>query len=97
MNNLTGVAEVIFNQIGGIMFLLCTGCKQLVGEEYSLTMKLVENKSGASTLMIVLDPSDTYTMHFMDDNGGCVVEHKDVYCDQLQQVFESVTGLYTHF
>ena len=77
----------------------------------TLSMKLPRNKSKANRLVVKLNPDDTYTMRFyrytaprlnhktytwspekVTDIRIC--EH--VYCESLQPLFTSVTGLYTH-
>lgn len=70
-----------------------------------LRMDLTTNKSGANRLKITLKDDDTYTMYFyrqtIKTKGGidCVVSKEQkfegVYCDQLQEIFTNVTGLYT--
>lgn len=64
--------------------------------------------SGINKVCIVLDASDTYTMtfkkvkksfvragKFYDGSTVIVKEIKDVYCDQLQDLFENNTNLLT--
>lgn len=92
------IAKTILYQIGGNKFIVMTGSKNfLYGDNY-LLMTLSQNKSGANRLKITLDPSDTYTMQFLKYRPfetEIVKEFSDVYCDQLQDIFEKVTGLYT--
>jgi len=58
------VAKEILAQLGGRKFLLMTGCKDLVGDEKSLRMRLARNKSRANYLEITLGGDDLYTMRF---------------------------------
>lgn len=58
------VAKEILTQLGGKKFLLMTGCKDLLGDEKSLRMRLVKNKSQANYLEITLGGDDLYTMRF---------------------------------
>jgi hypothetical protein len=91
-------AKTILRQLGGNRFLAMTGTKNLTGSETALSMKLARNKSGATHLRVTLDPSDTYTMEFIRVHGvKCSTVRVDsgVYCDQLQDVFTSTTGMYT--
>lgn len=107
------VYEIIFQQLGGNRFAAMTGSKRFVGDGNTLEMQLAKNKSKANRLAITLDEGkDLYTMRFYKYTPGrfnrttCeftedkVVEvelFEDVFCDQLQEIFTEVTGLYTHF
>ena len=105
------VAETILTQLGGNRFIVMTGAKNLMADGNSLRMTLARNASKANRLTITLDPSDTYTMRFfkytpgklnaktgawVDDKVVEVAEFSGVYCDQLQELFTQVTGMYTH-
>lgn len=107
MNN---VAETILNQLGGGKFIVMTGSKKFMSEENKLHMNLSKNMSKANRLTITLDPNDTYTMRFFKLTGGTLnkktfeyseIKEKDievisgVYNDQLQNIFTSITGMYT--
>lgn len=98
----------ILLQLGGRYFVSCTGVKDLRAYENSLEMSLPKNKSKANRLMISLNARDTYTMCFYrfspvrynaknnsltggDSKPVCV--ELDVHCEQLQDIFEQVTGL----
>lgn len=76
-----------------------TGVKNLAGSDNSLSMKLRTNKSKANYLTITLLPSDTYKMEFVNVNRNLdrkeIKVYEDVYCDQLQELFTEVTGMYT--
>lgn len=106
------VAEIILNQLGGNRFVAMTGSKNFVSDGNTLRMSLYKNASKANRLWITLDPDDTYTMRFfrytaprvnsktMRFYPEKVTEVKTihtVYCDQLQDLFTEVTGLYTRF
>lgn len=104
------VANTILQQLGGKRFLVMTGSKNLVGNDYSLSMQLVRNKSKANKLKITLTPMDDYTVEFIRQTNGHFTKNyswidskyeiikkiSGVYFDQLQEIFEDVTGLYTH-
>ena len=77
---------------------------------HTLNMKLARNGSKANHLKITLNAMDTYDMEFIKvslpkvnpktgefKEGKVVTVQKftDVYCDQLQEMFTRVTGLYT--
>lgn len=104
------VAEEILHQLGGSRFIVMTGAKEFVADDYSLRMRLPKNMSKANVLTIKLEADDTYTMIFRRVTNGRLnkktynwIEGKDevireihtVYCDTLQSFFTEVTGLYT--
>ena len=101
------VHQTILEQLGGRRFIAMTGSKNFTysaKEPNYLQMRLIRNKSKAQFLKITLNVFDTYTMTFSKVVGDkfserlvTVKEIENVYCDQLQEVFTSVTGLYTHF
>mgnify|MGYP003640613120 FL=1 len=93
-------ATNILNQLGGNRFVAMTGSKNFIAGDNSLTMKLARNSSGANYLKISLNSMDTYEVEFISIRGGSLkVKHKfqDVYNDQLINIFETTTGLYTKF
>lgn len=103
------VADIILQQLGGGRFIAMTGSKNFISDGNTLRMSLAKNSSEANRLWITLDGDDTYTMRFFRytpsrfDTKTCtfteeVTEIKKisgVYCDQLQDIFTSTTGLYT--
>ena len=96
------VATEILNQLGGRRFIAMTGAKNLIGDKNSLSMHLPRNKSGAKYLKIELTQADDYTLTFQTQKTVAgqmtfpVVETcEGVYCNNLKQVFTSITGLYT--
>lgn len=109
MTNLQ-VAETILAQLGGRRFIVMTGAKNFLGDTYSLTMTLPHNASRANKLKITLSPMDDYTMEFtrqtaghftrsykwIEDKVEMIGKFEGIYCDQLQDIFTRVTGLYTH-
>ncbi len=103
-------AQTILQQLGVNKFVVMTGSKNFLYAERSetvnnewLRMDLTRNKAGVNRLKITLDANDTYTMHFYKQvikNYVDVVITKEqtfegIYCDQLQEIFTQVTGLYT--
>jgi hypothetical protein len=93
------VAETILRQIGGGNRLRAMiGASGFIGSDTSLSFKWkAKAKNGANALRIVLDPSDTYTMHFYKLRAGKATELEkfdDIYSDMLREVFEDCTGLY---
>ncbi len=107
------VADIILQQLGGNRFAAMTGSKMFIADGNSLKMNLAKNASKANRLTVTLDEAtDTYKMRFYRYTAGRlnkktfawtpdkvteVAEYSDVYCDQLQELFTEVTGLYTHF
>lgn len=105
------IAETILQQLGGNRFIAMTGAKNFVGDDYSLSMTLPRNASRANRLKITLTPMDDYTMEFTRQTVGHLTKNykwiegktetvktfDGIYCDQLQELFTSVTGMYTHF
>lgn len=96
------VSNEILNQLGGRRFLVMTGAKNLIGDKNYLSMHLPTNKAKAKYLKIELTSADDYTMTFQTKKTVAgkltfpVVEVcEGVYCDNLQEVFTSITGLYT--
>lgn len=92
------IAQTILNQLGGNMFLMMTGSKNLLALESGLRMNLTRNKAGAKFLYIELDSMDTYTMTFKKmrkDVVSDVAKYEGLYFDQLRPIFEEVTHLYT--
>ena len=106
------VADIILQQLGGNRFAVMTGSKNFISDGNTLRMSLARNASKANRLYITLDFDDTYTMRFFRytaprwNNKKCwyddekiteIKTYTGVYCDQLQELFTEVTGLYTHF
>ena len=99
------IADTILQQLGGNRFVVMTGAKNLAPDgDRSLIFQLPRRmaKDGINVVRITLDPSDTYTMEFVkmaDARGGyrMTTVHKvsGVYANQLQDIFESRTGLAT--
>lgn len=103
------IAHTILDQLGGREFLACTGSKNLVGDNKSLTMRLVQNKSKANQLKITLSEDDLYRVEFFKQTPGkinletgeyrepackTIRLYEGVYFDMLQDIFEETTGLY---
>lgn len=101
------IAQTILNQLGGRRFILMTGVKNRLATESGLRMDLPRNSSGANRFEVTYDQGmDMYNLHFYrirmnrktwDCTVKTVVEFTGIYCDQLQEIFTEVTGLYTHF
>ena len=102
-NTAKQTAAIIMQQLGGNRFIAMTGSKNFVyGTKYNnndyLQIELTRNKIQAKFLRIELNANDTYTMEFIKLRKfevSTVAKHEDVYCDMLQDIFTSETGLYT--
>ena len=99
----TTVAQTILQQLGGSRFLLMTGSAVAEMKSFHVNLDLQKNKSKANRLKISYVVSkDCYCMEFLltDDIGRIeyvesVERFEDVYFDQLQDIFEDVTGFFT--
>ena len=100
----TQPAQIILQQLGGRVFIAMTGSRNFFHSDNgnTLTMHLARNKAQAKFLKITLEANDTYTVRFSKLTGKkfaqvdtVVKEYKGVYCDMLQDIFTTVTGLYT--
>jgi hypothetical protein len=98
------VAAEILSQLGGSKFIAMTGANSLCSGKDTLTFRIPNAKNGIKSVVITLDPSDTYTVKFYKPGyfrkgewvaEKWVAEHSDVYCDQLREIFETETGLLT--
>lgn len=96
------IAATILEQLGGRRFLVITGSKQPVAIENGLSLRLAKNKTNANILTIKLTPADLYDVEFkylaVGKNGvtdKTIEKSEGIYAEQLQDIFERVTGLYT--
>lgn len=99
------VTKIILEQMGGGKFIAMTGSKNFIDLGNGLKMNFARNKTSANRLEIILDrATDTYTMKFFRQTFSQktfevtkkdIALHEGVYCDMLEEMFTSVTGLYT--
>lgn len=94
------IASTILAQLGGARFRAMTGARDFLAIERGLQFRLPSNfaRDGINTVRITLDPSDTYTVRFLEVRGTDVTEHHEtsgVYCDGLEDLFTRRTGLDT--
>lgn len=98
------VATEILNQLGGNRFIAMTGAKNFAyfdedgecGLSFRLPSKFAMN--GINLVKIKLTFSDTYQVTFARVRGAMVKEvstFDNVYCDQLECLFNEQTGLAT--
>jgi hypothetical protein len=83
--------------LGAKNLLAVSGRDAIVGECPGLRMRIRGSQS-VNMIEILLHPSDTYIVHCFKVRGDVVrevSEDRDVYVDNLHQIIESRTGLYT--
>lgn len=104
------VPKTILEQLGGNKFIAMTGAKDFVGDGDTLRMSIPRNGSKANRLYITLNDNDLYDMRFFRRSGGTlskktwtftpIVEnnervYRDIYADQMCEIFERHTGMRT--
>tara|TARA_R110000737_G_scaffold48617_1_gene69102 strand:- start:1621 stop:1932 length:312 start_codon:yes stop_codon:yes gene_type:complete len=87
-------------QLGGRMFCLMTGAKNFVAlNGGGLSFKVGRNCKGVNRVSVLYDTaSDLYDVEFGRLRGSqykVLTKIDGVYCDQLQSVFTTHTGLET--
>lgn len=88
------VARTILAQLGGGRFTAMTGAREFVGGEFTLRFKVPRK----GYCLVTLTPADVYTVTFFKVVKGAVrttKEVRDVYAEDLQEIFTEATGLYT--
>lgn len=97
------IAKEILSQLGANKFLVMTGAKNLcsLNEQLGGLSFRLPKFSGVKInyVKIVLNASDLYDIEFGRVFGmkyTVISTHKDIYCDQLQELFTKETGLNTH-
>lgn len=99
------IAQTILEQIGGRRFAVMTGSKNFTDLGNGLLMSLTKNTTSANRLEIIYDEgADLYNMRFyrktfskktFKSKSKDIAKYEGVYCDMLENIFRSVTGLYT--
>lgn len=92
------IARTIYAQLGGRRFESMTGAKAFVSGGFDLTFRFPKAKAGINGIRIELTPDDLYRVSFFRMRGEkctCVVVFDGVFCDGLESLFETVTGLKT--
>ncbi len=96
------VANTILEKLGGNKFRAMTGAKSFLGGPDSLSFRIPGaggfTKNGVNHCKVTLSPDDTYVMQFSRIRGTKVQTMEPItglYFDQLQDIFESETGLRT--
>lgn len=94
--------QELIKQLGGNRFIAMTGAKNFIGHENGISFKIMRNPMKVTHVAIDLDPSDTYTLEFLNIKTRPKLEKSIistrymVYGDQLQEIFTRETGLDTH-
>lgn len=94
------VGQTILEQLGGKRFAVMTGSKNFVGGKDSLTFRVGRNPKGINVVKITLTPADMYDVEFIKARGVNVKvasESKEIFAEDLADVFFEGTGLYTSF
>ena len=96
MNN--KIASTILDQLGGKRFIFMTGVSNLTPGANGVIMQLPRNASGAKYLRITLNKRDVYKMEFYTVRGSyseTISVYSGIFSNQLDSIFESVTGLFS--
>ena len=92
-------AKTLLRQLGGNKFIMMTGAKQMSIGKNGLMMKIGRNSKSITHVAIDLDRGkDLYTMKFIRVRKGIpkvVKKYDSIYADNLNNIFEKETGLYT--
>lgn len=95
-------AKTILEQLGGNRFTKMTGAKNYLGGERSLIFRLPGGggfvKNNGNHFRVELKGDDTYTLTLSRVRGSdltMIEQQEGVYVENLQEVFTSMTGLYT--
>lgn len=92
------VANTILEQLGGRRFIMMTGAKKFIGTANSLIFRVPGRTSdGCNKVVVTLTAMDDYTIETFfirapQTHRACSTRD-GVYCDNLQAVFSSITGL----
>ena len=97
------IAATILAQLGGNRFTTMTGASSLTSGDSTLSFRLPRTltKHGIMGMRIKLMPNDTYTLTALRLVTRPItrvdeVDVRDgVYCDNLREIFEDMTGLAT--
>ena len=99
---MTKVADITLKQLGGNKFIAMTGAKNLLSRDagqslsFQLSSRLTSNKS--NYVKITLNSNDLYDVYFgkiFKYDLKDISTFTNVGCENLVQLFEQETGLYT--
>lgn len=92
------IAETIRMQLGGRQFALLTGAKNFGYSDSDLSFGIGANPNGITHVKVEYDRgNDAYNMYFYRLRKlelKIITEYHGVGAEQLQDLFESATGLY---
>ena len=107
MTTNTAVANEIMNQLGNNRFVAMTGAKRIYAwSDYALYFEAPPPTTKAKSFVITLPPMDVYKIEVfkkstikaqvMQGKPALVLvkEIDGIYCDQLKEVIENLTGFY---
>lgn len=94
------IAQTIVRQIGGGMFVAMTGATFIVPANYYGVVIRFKGCKKCQWLHVRYNSNDLYDLKFTRFNNKTgeeivVAQFSDIYWDQLQEIFEQTTGLYT--
>lgn len=91
------IAKTILEQLGGNKFCFMVGAKNIYPIKNGVVFKFMRNQSGFNYLRIKLNVMDTYDLEFLKYRVGKETkkEFKNIYCDQLEEIFKDFTKLNT--
>lgn len=94
------VPQTILAQLGGARFAMLTGATDFTGSQDALTFRLKGTaKQRIKYVRITLTPADLYDVEFMKVERRyeikTVVKHEGIYAEDLADLFERETGLFT--
>ena len=90
-------AGEMFKQLGGNKFIAMTGAKNFAVGPKGASFKIGRNSKNVNYVRIDLK-NDLYDMEFIQMRAGKMKvksKVKQIYADQLQQMFTKHTGMYT--
>ena len=102
------VASAIYQQLGGNRFSVMTGAKGFIASENGLTFRIPKSNQ-INAVRITLNGFDLYDVEFIKIHGKSGIRNvipgkvttvkkiNNLYVDNLVEVFENTTGLYTKF
>lgn len=100
---MSDVGKIILQQLGGRKFSVMTGASSYASSSDCLSFRLPprSTRNGVKGVIIRLCGDDTYSVETLKQNPfpSCEVVRvgftEGVYCEQLCEIFESMTGLRT--
>lgn len=96
------IAQLILIQLGNGRFVTMTGAKNLLDTGKGLSFRIpgTMTKNRINHVKVELNGFDLYNVTFGRIHGTSykiISTHEDVFCENLVELFEDSTGLFTHF